>query len=193
MRILFIHQNCPAQFKYLAPRLAADRQNEVWYITKEGKPNLPGVTKAEYKIARQATEKIHPYVKPFEEQVLYGQAAARAAVSAKAKGFTPDVIFCHPGWGEGLFIIPMNATHCRAVTTSTDSWVTAANQTSKPTRNDRFGTKAHAAARPVASSPPRKLPNSGLPKTPGLWNASVTFTFDQSAPISSANSMGMAV
>ncbi len=104
MRILFIHQNCPAQFKYLAPRLAADRQNEVWYITREGKPSLPGVTKAEYKLSRQATEKIHPYVKPFEEQILYGQAAARAAVSVKAKGFVPDVVFCHPGWGEGLFI-----------------------------------------------------------------------------------------
>lgn len=104
MRILFIHQNCPAQFKYLAPRLAADRQNEVWYITREGKPSLPGVTKAEYKLARQASDKIHPYVKPFEEQVLYGQAAARAAVSVKAKGFVPDVIYCHPGWGEGLFI-----------------------------------------------------------------------------------------
>lgn len=104
MRILFIHQNCPAQFKYLAPRLAADPQNEVWYITREGKPNLAGVKKAEYKLARQVSEKIHPYVKPYEEHVLYGQAAARAAVSVKAKGFTPDVIYCHPGWGEGLFI-----------------------------------------------------------------------------------------
>ncbi|BBK43961.1 glycosyl transferase family 1 [Allostella vacuolata] len=104
MRILFIHQNCPAQFKYLAPRLAADRDNEVWFITREGKPNLAGVKKAEYKLARQPTEKIHPYVKPYEEQVLYGQGAARAAVSIKGKGFVPDVIYCHPGWGEGLFI-----------------------------------------------------------------------------------------
>ena len=104
MRILFIHQNCPAQFKHLAPRLAADKQNEVWYITREGKPNLPGVKKAEYKLAREASPSIHPYVKPYEEQILYGQGVARAAVSLKSKGFAPDVIYCHPGWGEGLFV-----------------------------------------------------------------------------------------
>ncbi len=43
MRILFIHQNCPGQFKHLAPRLASMPGNEVTFITRPGKPDVPGV------------------------------------------------------------------------------------------------------------------------------------------------------
>lgn len=35
MRILFIHQNFPGQFKHLAPALAADSNNEVVAFTMQ--------------------------------------------------------------------------------------------------------------------------------------------------------------
>ena len=41
MRILFIHQNFPAQFKHLAPALAADPNNQVVAMTM--RPNQPKV------------------------------------------------------------------------------------------------------------------------------------------------------
>jgi len=103
MRILFIHQNCPGQFRHLAPRLAADKANEVWFATKPGKPNLPGVKKVEYKVAREPSQQTHAYVRMFEEQVLFGQAVARALIGLKQRGFSPDVIYAHPGWGEAMF------------------------------------------------------------------------------------------
>src|SRR3546814_10937267 len=45
----------------------------------------------------------HHYVKFLDEQLLYGQAAGRAALTLKAGGFRPDVICAHSGWGEALF------------------------------------------------------------------------------------------
>ncbi len=104
MRILFIHQNCPGQYRHLARRLAAQDGNEVVFITQPGKPNLPGVRKIEYKPARQPAPEMHFYVRGLEANVLNGQAVARVAAAAKKAGFVPDVVCAHPSWGEALYI-----------------------------------------------------------------------------------------
>jgi glycosyltransferase involved in cell wall biosynthesis len=36
--------------------------------------------------------------------VLHGQAAARACIFLNQRGFVPDLVVAHPGWGESLFI-----------------------------------------------------------------------------------------
>jgi glycosyltransferase involved in cell wall biosynthesis len=104
MRILFIHQNCPGQYKHLARRLAAQKGNEVVFITQPGKPNLPGVRKIEYKPSRQPTADTHFYIRGLEANVLNGQAVARAALAARKAGFVPDIVCAHPSWGESLYI-----------------------------------------------------------------------------------------
>ncbi len=104
MRILFIHQNCPGQYKHLAPLLASRPENEVVFISRARKPNVPGVKKVEYRLKRRPKQSTHHYVRNLESGVLYGQAVARAAMSLKAQGFVPDVVCAHPGWGESLFI-----------------------------------------------------------------------------------------
>ena len=104
MKLLFIHQNCPGQFKHLAPRLAANARNEVVFITRPGKPNLPNVRKVEYKPSREVAKSTHHYLRLMEEGVLNGQGVARAALKLKEQGFRPDVIFAHMGWGEGLYL-----------------------------------------------------------------------------------------
>ncbi len=38
-----------------------------------------------------------------ENAVLHGQAVARVLQQLKAKGFVPDAIVAHPGWGETLY------------------------------------------------------------------------------------------
>jgi glycosyltransferase involved in cell wall biosynthesis len=94
----------PGQYKHLAPALARDSKNEVAFITKEGKPDIPGVRKATYKLTRQPTPKIHQYLARLEDQVLHGQGAARAGLELIKAGFVPDVICAHSGWGEALFL-----------------------------------------------------------------------------------------
>lgn len=104
MNILFVHQNMPGQFKHLAPVLAADRANRVAFITKREDVDLPGVRRLSYKLPRTARDTTHHYVRLFENSVIRGQQAVRAATDLARSGFRPDVIVAHPGWGEALFL-----------------------------------------------------------------------------------------
>lgn len=103
LKILFVHQNCPGQFKHLAPALARDG-HDVVFIGQKDKPTPPGVKRLEYEAHRKVTPKIHPYLAGTEAAVLNGQAVARLGFSLKAKGFHPDVMIGNPGWGETLFL-----------------------------------------------------------------------------------------
>ena len=103
MKVLFVHQNCPGQFKHLAPKLASDG-HEVVFITQKGKPTPPGVKKIEYEAHRKVTPKIHPYLVGTEAAVLNGQAVARVGFALREKGYKPDVMIGNPGWGETLYL-----------------------------------------------------------------------------------------
>ena len=106
MRILFVHQNFPGQFKFLAPALASDPENMVIAMTM--KPvqvnQSQGITLRSYSASRGTTRGVHPWVSDFETKTIRGEACFRAALQLKAEGFTPDVIIAHPGWGESLFL-----------------------------------------------------------------------------------------
>ncbi len=102
MRIIFIHQNMPGQFKHLAPQMAA-AGHDVIFITKRNDINLPGVRRITYNLGREAKTHGHVYIHQLDEQILYGQAVARVLTELKSQGFVPDVICAHSGWGEALF------------------------------------------------------------------------------------------
>ena len=103
MRLLFVHQNCPGQFKHLAPSLAGEG-HDVLFIGQKNKPTPRGVKRLEYEPHRKVTPKIHPYLAGTEAAVLNGQAVARLAFKLKAQGFVPDAMIGNPGWGETLFL-----------------------------------------------------------------------------------------
>lgn len=103
MKLLFVHQNTPGQYKHLAPHMAALPGNEVVFIGKVQRP-LPGVALVTYAPSRAPHKEAHHYLRAFEDQVLHGQAVARAALDLHKRGFVPDVICAHPGWGEALFL-----------------------------------------------------------------------------------------
>ena len=103
VKVLFVHQNCPGQFKHLAPALAAEG-HEVLFIGQKDKITPPGVKRLEYAPHRKVTPKIHPYLAATEAAVLNGQAVARIGFTLKEKGFTPDVMIGNPGWGETLYL-----------------------------------------------------------------------------------------
>lgn len=104
MRILFIHQNFPAQYKHIVAALAADPKNEIVALAQSKKPIPNRVKLVIYGVSRSSTAEIHPLAADFETKIIRGEAAARAAEKLKAEGFTPDIVCGHPGWGEMLFI-----------------------------------------------------------------------------------------
>ena len=105
MRILFVHQNFPGQFKHLAPALANNPEHEVVAMAINQKASqFGGVRVVNYKPTRGSTPNMHPWVSDFETQAIRGEAAFRAAMEMKKQGFYPDVIIAHHGWGESLFM-----------------------------------------------------------------------------------------
>ena len=104
MKILFIHQNFPAQFRYLANHLVKIGKHELLALKQPPSVNFDGVGVAAYKFLREPEANTHPLLQDMEAKILRGEAVADAAQRLKAKGYTPDVIVAHPGWGETLFI-----------------------------------------------------------------------------------------
>lgn len=105
MNILFIHQNFPGQFKFLAPALAR-QGHKVLAMTmqKSEAKQWQGVTLVPYTASKGTTPNVHPWVSDFETKVIRSEACFKAALHLKAGGFHPDVIIAHHGWGESLFI-----------------------------------------------------------------------------------------
>ena len=105
MNILFIHQNFPGQFKFLAPALAKLGHRVVAMTMQKVENKVwQGVDLVSYRAARNSTPNIHPWVGDFETKTIRGEACFRAALEMKKNGYTPDLIIAHPGWGESLFI-----------------------------------------------------------------------------------------
>jgi glycosyltransferase involved in cell wall biosynthesis len=105
MKILFLHPNMPGQYKHLAPAFAKDSQNQVVFITKKRDIELPNITKVTYALKRDANPKTHRYLIQAERAVLQGQEVWRCLRHLKdEKGFTPDIIVAHPGWGDALYV-----------------------------------------------------------------------------------------
>lgn len=109
MRILFVHQNFPGQYKHLAPALANSQENEVVAIGEES--NLrrvigvhPRLRIIPYPPPQGASKETHHYLHSSEAAIRRGQVVARLALALRREGFVPDVICAHPAWGEALFL-----------------------------------------------------------------------------------------
>jgi len=105
MKILFIHQNFPGQFKFLAPALVQQGHTVVAMTMQKTEAKAwEGVRLYHYATKRGSTPNAHPWVTDFETKTIRGEACFRAALKLRAEGFTPDVIVAHHGWGESLFL-----------------------------------------------------------------------------------------
>ena len=108
MNILFIHQNFPGQFKFLAPALQQENHNvqamTMQKLETDASATKNGVKMISYEPIMGSTANIHPWVVDFESKIIRAEGCFRATLKLKAQGFTPDVIIAHPGWGESLFL-----------------------------------------------------------------------------------------
>ena len=105
MKILFIHQNFPGQFKFLAPALVKQGHTVVaMTMQKTETKEWQGVRLAPYIATRGTTPKVHPWISDFETKTIRAEACFRAALRMRAEGLNPDLIVSHHGWGESLFL-----------------------------------------------------------------------------------------
>ena len=70
MHILFVHSNFPAQFRYLAPRLARDHGWRCSFVTRNARSaEVPGVERVVYRRRGAAGPDNHPATRYFERTV----------------------------------------------------------------------------------------------------------------------------
>lgn len=104
MRVLLLHQNFPGQFRHVAQAWSRQPGWQVIGLGRDTAPGMPGVQWRQYRLHREPNRGQHPYLRQMETAVLHGQAVARELLELKRRGFTPDVILAHPGWGETLYV-----------------------------------------------------------------------------------------
>jgi len=103
VRLLFVHQNFPGQFRELAPALQA-RGHDVRAIAGHQKPLPETIPVLRYNFPEQKREGIHPLSHEVDEWIQRGVAVAGLAEQWRRSGWAPDAILAHPGWGEALFL-----------------------------------------------------------------------------------------
>src|ERR1700745_3495223 len=102
MKILFVHNNFPAQYRNIVAALAKQPGVELVAIGASTARSMPSVRLIKYALPEADVSGTHPFARRFDlecrraEQVLYSLS------SLVTGGFRPDVIFAHPGWGGTL-------------------------------------------------------------------------------------------
>ncbi len=105
MKILFIHQNYPGQYRESLPRLAASGEHQIVFLTQRkglARPNDHVI--ARYEPDHVPAEDAYAYTQWFEQCAGTGVGAAKACGQLKRKGFEPDIVIGHVGWGEMSWI-----------------------------------------------------------------------------------------
>ncbi len=105
MKILFVHQNFPGQFKFVAPALVeAGHEVLAMNMQSTGAAEWNGIKVVSSKATRSSTSGVHPWISDFETKTIRAEASFRTALELRRAGYSPDVIIGHPGWGESLFL-----------------------------------------------------------------------------------------
>lgn len=102
MKVLFVHDNFPAQFGAFGQWLRG-LGDEVVFATARADAPEGAMPLLRYAPHREPTQGVHPYAQGFETAAIRGQGFVRAALKARAEGFRPDVVMAHSGWGAGMF------------------------------------------------------------------------------------------
>lgn len=103
MRLLCIHQNFPGQFRDLAPALAK-RGHCVKAISNSERTSHPQIEILRYILPKTDLTGIHRLTVEVDEWVRRSELAAQQAEQLRRRGWAPDVILAHPGWGESLLL-----------------------------------------------------------------------------------------
>ena len=105
MKILFVHQNFPGQYLYLAPELKK-RGHDCVAMTDIVNTRDSAIPVLKYKHEAQAPDPATTRLgRNYIQMSDRGVTVARAALQLRQqRNYIPDVIFGHSGWGETLFL-----------------------------------------------------------------------------------------
>ncbi|WP_019997728.1 glycosyltransferase [Aureimonas ureilytica] len=102
MKVLFVHNNFPAQFRHLAEHLAREPGNDVRAIGADGARPLRGVTLHRYSMPPGNVAATHPFARRFDMEARRSEQVLYVAALLMSEGFVPDIVVVHSGWGEAL-------------------------------------------------------------------------------------------
>lgn len=106
MNILFLHPNYPGQFKLLAHELS---NREGWRVFGLGQgerseAEIGAIHYSHYRLPTGQSRTYFPAARHLDDQARIGASVADLLVSMRDRGFKPDVVLAHPGWGDALFV-----------------------------------------------------------------------------------------
>ncbi|MGH7635594.1 MAG: glycosyl transferase family 1, partial [Gemmatimonadaceae bacterium] len=103
MRLLFVHQNFPGQYRHIAAHYARHGHQVVGVGESANLARtvrLPGVRLLGY----DAPAAVEGKEGPVARAIGRGKRVAAGCTQLRRSGFVPDVVFAHIGWGEALFL-----------------------------------------------------------------------------------------
>ena len=103
MKLLLVHQNFPGQFRDLGPALC-DRGHELKAIGSSQRPTDPRIEVLRYEHKLGERSGVHPHSLEVDEWIRRSEQVAAVAMTLKKRGWAPDVMLAHPGWGEALLL-----------------------------------------------------------------------------------------
>jgi glycosyltransferase involved in cell wall biosynthesis len=109
VRLLFVHQNFPGQYRHIAPYFAAQGGHEVVAVGEKTnvvsqRVQFPGVKLMGYDVPKLEPAKVTSFNQSVVRAIHRGRTVARGCLQLQRTGFRPDVVFTHLGWGEALFL-----------------------------------------------------------------------------------------
>jgi glycosyltransferase involved in cell wall biosynthesis len=102
MHVLYVHQNYPAQFRYVARHLAKTGRRCTFVSRGEDSLTAEGIERIGYEPAGAASRRAHYCARGFENRIWHCDAVYRAL---KARpDIKPDLIVGHSGFGTTLLL-----------------------------------------------------------------------------------------
>src|SRR5829696_8456543 len=95
LKVLFVHNNFPAQFGFIAQAMAA-RGHECRVIASHTGHEIRGIPLLRWKPPGGSARGIFDPATRAEADFIRGWAAAERAVELRKVGWTPDIIVGHP-------------------------------------------------------------------------------------------------
>jgi glycosyltransferase involved in cell wall biosynthesis len=101
--VLFVHNNFPAQFGFVATELIRRGEKVAAICSPTGRA-IDGVELRRWETSRESAKGVYRPAQWLEMDLIRARAAYDCAISLRDSGFDPDVIVAHPFMGGSLFL-----------------------------------------------------------------------------------------